>query len=258
MRYSFFDRYSDRSSLIHRLDPRAKLIVALLFILAVILTSSGSWTGFAAYLAIISGLLLSSRVPPSYVLKRSLVILPFVIMLVIFLPFAKGTDVAASYNIWLWRITITHTGINILVNVLIKAWLSSLALIWLTATTSITRLLYGMERLHLPKVLIMILSLMYRYVFVLIDEAVRMKQARDSRGSGGTAWLRLRTTGNMIGTLFIRSYERGERIYEAMVARGFAGEVRTFNRLSFRLLDAEFLITCSLILLLVGVFSRIR
>lgn len=257
MKHSYLDRYSDRDSFIHRLDPRTKFITALVFILVVVLTPPGTWLAFAAYLLIIAILILFSRLPATYVLKRSLMVLPFVIMLAIFLPFFKGDDIAGSYNVWLWQVNITHSGINILINVLIKAWLSGLALIWLTSTTSLTYLLQGMERLHLPRVLVMILSFMYRYIFVLMDEVMRMKQARDSRSIGGKRLHQIRTIGNMVGTLFIRTYERGERVYAAMAARGFDGQIHIMNQLSFGPRDAVFGFACGLFLVAVGVFSQI-
>lgn len=105
----------------------------------------------------------------------------------------------------------------------------------------------------MPRVMIMILSFMYRYIFVLVDEVMRMRQARDSRNFGGKRLWQLRTIGNMIGTLFIRSYERGERVYAAMLARGFDGHSRTLDRLNFRQADAYFGIGLSLILILTSV-----
>ena len=81
---------------------------------------------------------------------------------------------------------------------------------------------------------------MYRYVFVLVDEMLRMRRARDSRNFGGGRRRQLKTIGNMIGTLFIRSYERGERIYAAMLSRGFDGKVRSLRQLRFKRADAYF------------------
>ena len=107
----------------------------------------------------------------------------------------------------------------------------------------------------MPRVMIMILSFMYRYVFVLVDEVMRMRQARDSRNFGGSRLWHLRTIGNMTGTLFIRSYERGERVYAAMLARGFDGQCRTLNHLNFRPADTYFGICFSLVIGLTCVFN---
>jgi len=250
VKHSFIDQYSDRDSLIHRLDPRTKFITTLVFILAVISTPPTRWQAFALYLFLVATLLLLSKVPIIYVLKRSLVIMPFVLMIAVFIPFFKGGEVAGSYNIWVWQVSVTYSGLQVLWNVLIKAWLSILSLIWLTSTTKLANLLKGLERLRMPRVMIMILSFMYRYIFVLVDEVMRMRQARDSRNFSGKRLWQLRTIGNMIGTLFIRSYERGERVYAAMLARGFDGHSRTLDRLNFRQADAYFGIGLSLVLIL--------
>jgi len=255
VKHSFIDQYSDRDSFIHNLDPRTKFVTALLFILAVVLTPPNSWPTFALYLVIIATLIFSSKVPIIYILKRSLVIIPFVVLIAIFIPFLREGEVAGSYNIWLWQVTVTYSGLQVLTNIVIKAWLSILSLIWLTSTTKLTNLLHGLEQLHMPRVLVMILSFMYRYLFVLVDETMRMKQARDSRNFGGKRLWQIRTIGNMIGTLFIRSYERGERVYAAMVARGFEGKSRTLNHSNFKPADAYFGISCNLILILSSIFG---
>lgn len=255
MKHSFLDQYSDRDSLIHRLDPRTKLLTSLLFILAVVLTPPGRWPVFALYFILVAALLILSRVPLLYVLKRSLVIMPFVVLIAVFIPFFREGEVAGSYNIWLWQLSVTYNGLQVFWNILAKAWLSILSLILLTSTTRFSQLLKGMEKLRLPGVMTMILSFMYRYIFVLIDEVMRMKQARDSRNFGGRRLWQLRTIGNMIGTLFIRSYERGERVYAAMMARGFNGHTRTLENLSFRLSDALFALSLGFILILATTLS---
>ncbi len=255
MKHAFLDRYSDRDSFIHRLDPRTKLISVFLFILAVALTSPDMWPAFAVYFIVIAALVLLSRVPVLYVLKRSLVIIPFVLLIAIFVPFFKEGEVVGSYNIWLWQVSVTHSGLQVLWNILAKAWLSILSLILLTSTTKIADLLRGLEQLHLPRVMVMILSFMYRYIFVLVDEVMRMKQARDSRNFGGRRLWQLRTIGNMTGTLFIRSYERGERVYAAMLARGFDGQSRTLHQLSFGLSDVCFGIGFGVVVIFTCIFN---
>ena len=254
MKDSFLDQYSDRDSPVHRLDPRTKFVAAVFFILAVALTPPASWLVFGLCFALIAVLVLISRVPVWHILRRSLVIVPFVALIAVFIPFFKEGEAAGSYNIWLWQVTVTKSGLQVLANILIKAWLSILCLIWLTSTTKVTALLNGLERLHLPRVLIIILSFMYRYIFILVDEVMRMKQARDSRGFGGGRLWQLRTIGNMVGTLFIRSYERGERVYAAMAARGYDGQARTLSKVSLKPLDGYFAVVFCLILALVGAY----
>jgi cobalt/nickel transport system permease protein len=255
VKHSFLDQYSDRESIIHRLDPRTKLVTTLFFILAVVLTPPNRWPAFALYFILVATLLFFSRVPPLYVLKRSLVIIPFVVLIAIFIPFFKAGEVAGSYNIWLWQISVTYSGLQVFWNILAKAWLSILSLILLTSTTKFSSLLKGLAQLRMPGVMVMLLSFMYRYLFVLVDEVMRMRQARDSRNFGGGRLRQLRTIGNMIGTLFIRSYERGERVYAAMMARGFDGQPRMLESSSFRQLDAFFGLSFGLVLILAMVVN---
>ena len=255
MNHSFLDQYSDRDSFVHRLDPRTKLVSVFLFILAVALTSPGMWLTFVFYFIIVAALIILSRVPVLYVLKRSLVIIPFVLLIAIFVPFFEDGEVFTGFNIGSWHISITYHGLQVLGNILAKAWLSILSLILLTSTTKIAELLRGLEQLRLPRVMVMILSFMYRYIFVLVDEVMRMKQARDSRNFGGRRLWQIKTIGNMTGTLFIRSYERGERVYAAMLARGFDGQSRTLHQLNFGLSDVYFGIAFGALVIATCVFN---
>lgn len=253
MKHSFIDQYSDLDSFIHKLDPRTKFIASLAFVVFVVLTPVRNWQAFILYLCLIAGCLAISKLPPLYVLKRSLVIFPFVLVIAIFIPFFKQGEVAGSYNIWLWQVSVTYDGLLVLANVVTKAWICILSLILLSATTKFTDLLRGLKQLKMPNVLILILSFMYRYIFILSDEVMRMRQARDSRNFGGGRLRQLKTIGNMIGTLFIRSYERGERIYAAMLARGFDGDVRSLHQLNLKRVDAYFGLAFGLVLIFSGI-----
>ncbi len=249
MKHSFIDQYSDLDSFIHRLDPRTKLLACLAFILAVVLTTAGNWRLFACYFCVVAVLILLSRLPVLYVLKRSLVIIPFVLMVAVFIPFFKQGQVVWSYNIGAWRIAVTYEGLLVLANVLIKSWLSILSLILLSSCTRMADLLEGMKQLGTPKIFILIISFMYRYLFLLADQLMRMRQACDSRNFGGSRRHQFKTLGNMIGMFFIRSYERAERIYAAMLARGYEGEMPAMQKLRFRSTDAYFSLALAALLI---------
>jgi len=215
MKHDFLDKYSTLESVIHKLDPRTKIITFLLFVVFVITTAPHDYLSFAAYAAVISIVVFLSKVPLSYVFKRVLVIIPFVLLVAIFLPFAnKGPE-----------------GWTIFWNVIIKSFLAVLATIMLSSTTKFHKLLKGFELLKFPKIMIMMLAFMYRYVFILVDEAHRMERARDSRYFGGEYLRQIKIICNIIGLLFIRAYERGERVYQSMSARGFDGNIITMNEL---------------------------
>jgi cobalt/nickel transport system permease protein len=248
VKHSFIDQYCNLNSFVHRLDPRTKLVASLGYILAVLLTPAGKWWFFAFYLCMILGLLAFTKLPMLYVLKRSLVVIPFVLLVAIFVPFFKEGEVAGSYNMWLWKVSLTYSGLFVLANVMVKAWLCIICLTLLSSTTKLAELLKGLRQLGVPQVMVLILSFMYRYIFVLVDEAMRMQQAYQSRDIGGNLLRRLKTFGNMIGALFIRSYERGERIYAAMVSRGFDGQVQTLRPLILRRADMYFSIAYGILL----------
>jgi cobalt/nickel transport system permease protein len=239
MQHSFLDRYRQGTSLIHHLDPRLKLLATLAFVLAVTTTPPGNWTAFALLAALAIGVVIVAEVPLAEGLKHSAVALPFAGMVAVSLPFTQAGEVLWSWQPFGFTLTITDAGLAMFATVVIKAWLSVMISGLLVATTPFPDLLKAMRSLHVPAVLTATISFMYRYLFVLVDEAMRLQTARASRsvGTGRTVWWRAQVLGGMIGSLFIRSYERSERIYAAMLSRGFAGEVRTLRRLTWHARD---------------------
>lgn len=195
---------------------------------------------FAAYFLIICMLLWLSELPVCYVLKKSLVVFPFVLVVALFIPFFKQGYEIIAYDLGAWHIAVTYEGLVSFGNMVTKAWLSILSLILFTSSTKLTDILSAMNQLGVPKMFILIIAFMYRYIFVLADQLRRMKQAGDSRNFGGRYLHRFNTLGNMIGTLFIRSYERGERVYAAMLARGYHGEAAGIRKLCYHPADAYF------------------
>lgn len=237
MKHSFLDQYSDLESPVHRLDPRAKIIALFSFLLAVVLTPITFSQKFILYGAMVISLILISKVPLKFVLKRSLVIIPFVGLVAIGLPFLGNGSGSLSPGIF----TSSHTATLIFLNVLVKSWLCVLAMITLTSTTPFSKLLNGFQRLKIPTVFVMILSFMYRFVFILEDEIDRMVRAREAR-SFETSWLQsVRTAGNMIGVLFLRSYERAERVYAAMRSRCYSGKIKLTRELKMDGYDISFI-----------------
>ena len=255
MRHSFLDRYRQGTSLVHRLDPRLKLLATLTFVLAVTTTPAGAWLAFAALAALVIAATLVAEIPLVEGLKRSSIALPFAGMVAISLPFATGGEVVWSWQPFgfaqggpfgfaqggfsNWTLTVTNEGLVLFAMVVVKAWLSIMVSGLLVVSTPFPDLLKAMRSLHVPAVLTATISFMYRYLFVLVDEAMRLQTARAARsaGPGRAMWWRARVLGGMIGSLFIRSYERSERIFAAMLSRGFSGEVRTLTHLTWQARD---------------------
>jgi cobalt/nickel transport system permease protein len=172
-----------------------------------------------------------------------LVAAPFILMTALFIPFMEGKTVAYVFTLGPITLTMTREGLILFWNVLTKASLSLLCAILMTATTGFPELLKALEKLKCPRVLIMIFSFMYRYIFVVQDEFMMMRQAKESRSIGGSRWFHVRALASMIGVLFIRSYERAESVYLAMCSRGFSGRIRTIQDFHFAVKDAAFLVT---------------
>lgn len=208
MRHVYLDQYSDIDSFITRFSPPFKVLSFVIVILFIILTKPGSFFIFSLYGLFIAALILLSRIPIIFIFKRSLVVIPFVLLVALFNLIASHGETVLFFSI------------------LIKSYLSILILILLVATTRFPDLLKAFEKLGCPKIITMIMSFMYRYIFVIEDELMKMKQAKESRSVGGSMLFHVKTLSNMLGILFIRSYERAEAVYLAMCARGFDGNVK--------------------------------
>ena len=211
-----------------------KLVVALAFIFATTSIPPGTWPAFSVMLLIVWGTAAFSRVGLTRVFLRSLVAIPFIL---IALPTVFTKPGITLYELFLGLFTLTATveGIEFFASVLIKSWASVTAAVLLTSTTPPLGLLSALRSLKLPAILVSVVMLMYRYLFVLVDEAQRMLRARSARsaaigtGSGGSIVWRAKSAGGMAGSLFIRTLDRSERIYMAMLARGYDGGVRQQN-----------------------------
>jgi cobalt/nickel transport system permease protein len=243
MKHAFLDQYSYRDSLVHRLDPRVKLVATLAFILAVTATPPPAWPAFSVLLILVLGLIWAAHLSLGVGLRRSMIAIPFSLVVALSIPFTTAGKPLFRLHLFSWPLTITDQGLLVFWAVVLRAWLSVLAAGLLTSTTHFIELLRAMKSLGLPKVMVSVISFMYRYIFVLVDEAMRLSMARDSRSAdpdgrgGGTPLWRAQVLGGMIGTLFLRSYERSERIYAAMLSRGFTGEIHTLKDTSLHQKD---------------------
>jgi len=251
MEHSFLDKYSERDSFLHRLDPRAKIVALLGFIVLMVLTPPTEFVIWVQYGMVIMALIALSRLPLVFILKRALLVIPFVLMITIFIPFLKSGRTAFTLDLHLAHLRVTYEGLIICWNVLVKSVSSVLLLTLLISTTRFSALLKGLEYLKVPRVLIILVSFMYRYLFVLIDEAEHMQRARTARWFGGYIFRQIRVIGNMVALLFIRTYERSERIYTSMLARGFDGRIRLMRGLEFNRRDVGFVIIMSALMLVI-------
>ncbi len=235
MHANVIDRFVAGDSLIHRLDPRVKVVATVLFILSNVLLPDGAWLGFALAFGLILLITRLAGLPLGYAARRSFVALPFALVGVTTL-FSIPGDPLTSFQIGQWTLTITDAGLLRFSSIVIRTLLSVMMAILLTATTQFPDLIHALRHLRLPATLVAVIAFMYRYLFVLTDEVGRLLRAREARsarlpghkGGGSVTW-RARVVGNMAGQLFVRSFDRSDRVYNAMLARGYTGHFYTLN-----------------------------
>lgn len=208
-----------RHSIVHHLEPQVKILAMFLFIIVCVATPIHLWPAFVAYGVLVLGTIRLAQLPLRIVVSRSLIEVPFVFFAVLMPIFGSGERVEVL------GISLSRLGIESGASIVVKGTLGVLCAVCLSATTPAREILRGLERLRLPNLLVQIVSFMIRYVNVVSDEMARMKVARLSRGfeaQGVRSW---RFLANVVGALFIRSYERGERVYLAMLSRGYGGKL---------------------------------
>jgi len=235
MHIHVFDQYHPHDSLIHYLDPRVKVLITVAFILSNAFLPDGSWLAFGVawlFLMLANDL---SHLGLAYTFKRSFIALPFALVAVSAI-FSPQGEPLAEWHLGFIVLTPTDFGIDRFFSILARSWLSVQMAILLVATTQFPDLIHAFEHLRVPRILTTIIAFLYRYLFVLTDEAYRLLRAREARSAGlpgrkhgGSLVWRAKVTGSMAGQLFLRSYERSDRIYNAMLSRGYAGRLRTLN-----------------------------
>ena len=206
-------------SAVHRLPAHLKILAVLAFVLVVVLTPRESLWAFGVYFLLVVVAMAASRVPVRYVATRMLVEVP-VLGFALLMPF-----IATGPRVDIGPLSLSEAGMLGAWALVTKATLGLMASLVLATTTEPRDVVAGLERLRLPHQLVQIMGFMVRYLEVVTGELRRMRIARESRGFSARslgAWPVLASTA---GALFIRSYERGERIHLAMLARGYSGRV---------------------------------
>jgi cobalt/nickel transport system permease protein len=211
--------YRDGDSPVHRLPAEVKIVCLVVFVLAVVATPRELFWPFGVYALIIVATWRAARIPLSWILPRMLIEAPFLVLAVL-LPFAEGGDTVRVAGAQL-----SVAGLYAAWGIVVKGTLGVAASLTVAATTTARELPVALSRLRVPSVIVSVLTLMIRYVDVLAAEARRMRMARVSRGDSPRVIHQIGATAKGVGALFLRSYERGERVYLAMLSRGFDGRV---------------------------------
>jgi cobalt/nickel transport system permease protein len=208
------------------------VILALATILTAGLLAEGSWWAFLGLLVAILAANLASNLGLAFSLRRSYIVFPF-LLAALAVPFTMPGEVLFRVP-WLgWAVS--EPGVIRLLSILARSWLAVQAVILLMATTRFPDLNWALGALRLPMALVSTVAFMHRYLYLVADEALRMIRARASRSpeskglrAPGLVW-RARVSGGMVGSLFLRSLERAERVYAAMLSRGYDGRMLSFR-----------------------------
>lgn len=215
--------YVHEHSPIHRLAPEAKIVAALGLVASIAVTPRQAVWAFGLYAILVTGLVTLSRLSPGFVALRLLAIAPFVFF-ALFIPFIAGGETTEVGGV-----SVSVDGLWGMWNILAKAILGASVSIVLTATTEIPDIIRGFGVLRIPALFISIATFMVRYLELIVGELGRMRVAMTSRGYDPRWMSQARPVASAAGALFVRSYERGERVHAAMLSRGFNGTMPTFD-----------------------------
>ncbi len=231
----YLDRLSFQDTFIHRLDPRSKVIATFLFIVVVVSFPQYEVSALIPFFLFPAMLMTLGDIPLKFVLTRVLLVSPFAIFIGIFNPFLDEKTVLELYGI-----PVSGGWLSFL-SILIKSLLTISAGLLLIATTSFYNVCHALRWMRLPAPFIAQLLFLYRYLFLMMEETMRIIRARDMRsfGNHGTG---IQVFVRILGTLFIRTIERAERIYYAMLSRGFDGGIPLTRRFVFGFSDLAFLL----------------
>jgi cobalt/nickel transport system permease protein len=216
--------YVHGRSTLHRMRPQCKVAAGFLFVCAVVATPRETVWVYAAYALMLLVVARIAHVSPSFVARRLVIEVPF-LLFAVFLPLLAGGP-----RLHVLGIALSEPGLWAAWNIAAKATLGLSTTILLGATTTVAEVLHGLESLRMPRVIVGIAHFMVRYADLIMGEMKRMKIARESRGYSARWIWRARAVASSIGALFVRSYERGERVYLAMVSRGYNGAVPLIDR----------------------------
>jgi len=229
------DRLSYQDTFVHRLDPRAKVVATMLFLVAV--TSYPKYEVAALMPYFLFPILMTTLgdIPVLFLLKKVVLVAPFAVFIGIFNPVfdTRTAAVVAGVNL--------SGGWLSFCSILVKFTLTISAALLLVATTSFPGVCRALNRLGFPALFVSQLLFLYRYLFVLMEETMRILRARDMRSFNGRG-RGMKVAARLIGTLFLRTVERAERIYSAMLSRGFRGEIPSIRTYAFNGTDGLFLI----------------
>jgi cobalt/nickel transport system permease protein len=224
------------ASPVHRLDPRAKVVGFIGITLVTVTAPIAAWPVWVACALVLAALAAVAGIGPGVVWQRARLILPLVLLVAIFVPFVRG-----GQTVDLGPFAVSVDGLQTFAAVSAKATIGIVSAILLGATTTFPAVLAALESMHMPRLLVLIAAFTYRYLFVIVDEVQRMRAALAARAYRPRNALHVGPVGRAASALFLRTYARGERVYLAMLARGYEGTIARLDQLRFARADVAFL-----------------
>jgi len=243
------DRLSYQDTCIHRLDPRVKVIATMLFLFTVVSFPKYEVAALFPFFLFPMLLMTIGEIPIRFILKKMLLVSPFAIFIGIFNPLLDTRTAVIIAGIPVSAGWISFTAI------MLKFSLTISAAILLIATTSFPGVCHALRQLGFPPLFTSQLLFLYRYIFVLMEEAMRITRARDMRSFGKNG-KGVKIFARLIGILFLRTVDRAERIYYAMLSRGFQGDILSLKQSSLKTSDLAFM-AATIVLLVVFRFFRV-
>jgi cobalt/nickel transport system permease protein len=244
----WLDQFSELDTPVHRLDPRAKVLATLVFIVCVVSFDKYDVLGLAPFVVFPVVLAAESGMPWRELGKRLAVAAPFALVVGVFNPLLDREVVAQ-----LGPLAITGGWISYF-SLIARFLLTASAALLLVGTTGMVGVCSGIERLGAPDVFATQLLFLYRYLFVLAEETMRLQRARTLRSFDGRG-LGLRVYGNILGHLLLRAVARAQRVFQAMQCRGFTGQLRTRRSLRMSTRDWVFLFGWSIAFVIFRLFD---
>ncbi len=242
------DRLAYLDTPIHRLDPRAKVVTTLVYLVCVVSFGKYEVLPMLPFLIYPVVLATEGNLPLGFLMRKLIAVAPFAVLVGIFNPFLDRETV-----MYVGNLAISGGWVSF-ASILVRFFLTTIAALVLIATTSFPGVCVGLASLRVPDVLVTQLLLLYRYIFVLGEETMRMARARslrsfDGKGMGPAVY------GQILGHLLLRTYARAGRLYQAMLARGFDGQVRIMRSLRFTTRDAIFVAGWSALFVVFRVYN---
>ena len=224
MHHEMLDHFASGATPIHRFDPAAKTVAAMAAVLATVLVGRDHFLPLIPVAAALAAWHIIGRMPVRYTLRHLLLLSPFAATIAVLFPVLEPGRAVWSLSAGGWTLTVTDAGLLRAASLIAKFILAAWAVFLLLASTRFQDMLQALGRLRVPRMFIMQLAFMYRYLWILSDEVMRLRMARAARDGGFGPWCsRFRSRVGVVGVLFLRTYDRAERIYWAMAARGFDG-----------------------------------